>query len=317
VSAAPFSVTPFAGAAGGIDGPFVAEGTPAGFSESPTLSIEVVSPGYFDTFGIPIRGRGFVAEDVGESPRVAVIGDSVAQLFWPGQDAVGKRLAMGRPRKADDWWTVVGVVPPTRYRALREPAPTVYLSYRQFMGGMLAAPRRLAVRTSGAPEAVVPAVRQAAREIDADVVVSRAEKMERIVAAQLAQPRFNALLLTVFGTGALALAAVGVYAVLAYVVRRRTRELAIRHALGATPARLRSLVLREAVLMAGGGAALGLAGALAGGRLIRSLLFGVTPGDPATLGSVAALLIAVALGAASAPALRAARVDPAVVLRAE
>jgi predicted permease len=319
VSAAPFKVTPFAGATGGIDGPFVAEGTPeAELATSPILSVEVVGPGHFRTFGVPLlRGRAFTDADREDGPRVAVVGEDVARLFWPGEDPLGKRLAMGRPERAEDWWTVVGVVPPTRYRVLREPVSTVYLSYRQFIAGMLAAPRTLAVRTRGEPAAVVPSVRRATQETDPDVVVTRAETMERIVAGQLAQPRLIAALLGVFSAGALVLAAVGVYAVLAYLVRRRTRELAIRHALGASPSRLRSLVLRQALVIAGVGAGLGLAGALAGGRLIRSLLFGVTPDDPPTLAGVAVVLLVVALGAAYVPARRASRADPAAVLRGE
>jgi len=141
--------------------------------------------------------------------------------------------------------------------------------------------------------------------------------MERIVANQLAQPRLVAALLGVFGTGALLLAAIGLYAVLAYLVWRRTRELAIRQALGASPSRLRSSVLGQALVIAGVGIVLGLAGALAGGRLIRSFLFGVAPNDPLTLVGVAAMLLIVALAAAYVPARRASRADPAALLRGE
>ena len=321
VSAAPFSVRPFAGATGGIDGPFAPEGTPeAELATSPTLSTEVVGPGYFRTFRVPLlRGRAFTDADREDSPRVVVVSEDVAQLFWPGEDPVGKRLGLGRPERAEDWWTVVGVVPAIRYRVLREAVSTVYVSYRQFIGGpgMLAAPRMLAVRARGEPAAVVPSVRHAIHETDRGVVVTGAETMERIVANQLAQPRLVAALLGVFGTGALLLAAIGLYAVLAYLVWRRTRELAIRQALGASPSRLRSSVLGQALVIAGVGIVLGLAGALAGGRLIRSFLFGVAPNDPLTLVGVAAMLLIVALAAAYVPARRASRADPAALLRGE
>lgn len=139
--------------------------------------------------------------------------------------------------------------------------------------------------------------------------------MERRVASQLTQPRLSAAMLGVFGMGALLLSAVGLYAVLAFMVRQRTRELAIRHALGATPSHLRGLVLRQGAVMAGAGVVLGLAVALAGGRLLRSLLFGVNPADPLALAGAAATLVGVALAAAYIPARRATRADALAVLR--
>jgi putative ABC transport system permease protein len=161
----------------------------------------------------------------------------------------------------------------------------------------------------------VPSIRRVVSEADPDVLVQAAEPMDGLVARQLAQPRLSALLLGAFGAGALLLAAVGLYAVLAFIVRQRSRELAIRHALGASPARLRALVLREALLMSGAGVVLGLGAALAGGRFLQSLLYNVSPADPLTLAGVAAGLLTVALAAAYLPARRATRADAVAVLR--
>jgi predicted permease len=310
-SVALVSRAPFAGATGGTDGRFVSEGKSQ--ADSAIFNMEAVGSGYFQTLDVPLqRGRPFTDADRDGSPRVVIITDAVARLFWPGEDAVGKRIGLGRPVKPEDWWTIVGIAADTRYRALREPAPTVYLPYRQFRGI-----RTLAIRTRGDAAAVVPSIRQAVREIDADVTVMEAATMAGLVAGQLAQPRLSAVLLGLFGAGALLLAAVGLYAMLAFVVRQRTRELAIRHALGASSSRLRLLVVRQALVLAGAGVLLGLAAALAGGRWLRSLLFDVSPADPLTLAGVAAMLLAVALAASYIPARRAMRADPVSVLRAD
>jgi putative ABC transport system permease protein len=318
VSAASLSMMPFGGATSGIDGHFVAESRPdANEAASPYLNMEVVGPGYFRTLDVPLlHGRPITKSDREDSPRVVVVSETVSRLFWPGQNAVGKRLGLGQPEEPEDWWTVVGVVPETRYRAMREPLPTVYLPRRQFGGARFVA-LMLAIRTSGDPAAVLPSVRNAVQKIDPNLLVTEAQTMVGLLDGELAQPRLSAALLGVFGIGALLLAAVGLYAMLAYVVRRRTRELAIRHALGASPARLRSLVLRQGLALTGAGVVLGLATALAGGRLIQSLLFGVSPADPLTLPGVPLVLLVVALAACYIPAQRATRTDPATVLRTD
>jgi putative ABC transport system permease protein len=313
VAAALLNMAPFTGATAGWDGRFVARGS-ASADRGPVLNMAVVGSGYFRSLDLPVlRGRGFTDADREGSPRVAVVSQQVARRFWPGQDPVGKQIGFDPPIDAN-WWTVVGLVPETRYRALREPAPTVYLPYRQF-SETITMITTVAVRSTGDPSAATPSIRRVVRETDKDVVVTSAAPMEALMAGELAQPRLSAVLAGVFGGGALVLASVGLYAVLAFVVRQRTRELAIRHALGATASRLRALVLRQALVLAGTGAVWGLLVALAGARLLRSVLFGVSPTDPLTLATVTATLIAVALAAAYIPARRATRADAAAMLR--
>ena len=314
-SVAAVNVAPFTGATAGWDGWFVVEGKPAANpATTPVFSMAVVGAEYFRTFGIQLlRGRGFTDADRDGSPRVVVVSDAVGRVLWPGEDPLGKRIGLGQPAGAEDWWTVVGVAPETHYRTLREPAPTVYLPYRQFAHEVTT----LAVRTAREPAAAVASIRETIRRTDPDVTVIQADTMEGLVANQLAQPRLSALLLALFGAGALLLAAVGLYAVLSYVVRRRTRELAIRHALGCLPSRLRTLVIRQALGLAGLGILVGLAASLAGGGLLQSLLFGVSPADPLTLTAAAAVLLGVAAAASWVPAQRAMRADPVTVLREE
>ena len=314
IAAAPVNVAPFTGATAGWDGNFVAEGRTR-TDQGAALNLAVVGSEYFRSLGVPVLlGRGFTEADRERSVRVAIVSEGVARRLWPGQNALGKRIGFEPGADPADWWTVVGLVPETRYRVVREPAPTVYLPLRQF-GPAIVMVNTILVRTAGEPSAAMRSVRQAIGEIDQDVIVTRAEPMEQLVAGQFAQARLSALLIGVFGAGALLLASVGLYAVLAYVVRRRRRELAIRHALGATPSRLRLGVLAEAAVLAGTGAVWGLLAALAGGRLLRSLLFGVEPADPLTLTSATVALTAVMLVASYLPAQRATRADPAATLR--
>jgi len=318
VSVAPTHLMPFEGATGGIDGRFVADGTATmDAATAPMLSMEIVGTGYFGTLGIPLlRGRAFTDADREHTSRVTVVSEAVARVMWPGGDALGRRLGMGQPQGPEDWWTVIGVVPDTRYREMREPTPTVYVSTSQFISQFVSV-RRIAIRTIGEPAAVLPLVRHAVQEMDSDTFVASAHTMEGLMGRELAQPRLSTALLGVFGVGALVLAGVGLYAMLAYIVRRRTRELAIRHALGATPFRLRVLVMHQALTLAGTGVLFGVAALLAGGQLLESLLFEVGPADPTTLAAVASIVVTVALAASYCPARRAMRADPAVVLRQE
>jgi len=312
-SASPVNVAPFTGAAAGWDGVFTPQAS-SGSTEPAVLNLAVVGEGYFQTLGLPVvLGRSITSADRDGSPRVAVISEGVARRFWPGQNPVGKRVGLDAKRP-EDWWTVVGLVPETRYRAIREPAPTVYLPYRQF-GDAIVMVTTMAVRTTVPPSAATPAIRRTVHDTDPDVIVTTADPMPRLLAGQLARPRLSAVLTAAFGGGALFLAGIGLYAVLAHVVRQRRRELGIRQALGATPWRVRVLVMSHALVMAGTGTAWGLLASLAVGQGLRSHLFGVSPTDPFTLAGVTVLLMTVALVASYRPAKQATAIDAASALR--
>jgi putative ABC transport system permease protein len=311
----PVVAAPFAGSAG-WDGRPAAEGqSPDEAAGNPLLNMELVAPGYFATLDIPVRrGRAFTDADHAGAPPVIVLSETAARHYWPQQDPIGRRLVMGPPsdRKL---LTVVGVVPDTRYRDLRDARPSIYFPLRQSFFPF--APTTLAIRTSGAPAAVVPALRRTLAETAPGVVVASAAPFDALLDAPLAQPRLNALLLAVFALAAVALAAVGLFGVLATLVRQRAREFGVRMALGARSADVARLVLRRGMALAGAGTAVGLLGALAVNRLLGALLFEVSPTDAATLAAVALVLLAVAALACALPARSSARVQPATALRAD
>jgi putative ABC transport system permease protein len=307
---------PFSGT-GGWDVPFyTGEGQgPEQGAGNPMLNLELAGPDFFSTLGVPLlRGRGFTEQDRGDAPLVAVINESTARATWPGEDPIGKRIKFGPLDGPAPWQTVVGVVADARYRDLVTPRASLYLPVRQFGGPV---PMGIALRTSTDGTALVPAVREALREVDPALVLGNARTLDQLLAAPLARPRFSATLLGLFAGIALVLAAVGIYGVMATFVRQRTRDIGVRMALGARAGDVVRLVLRQGLGMAGAGAAIGLLAALLGTRALASILFEVRPTDPATLLGVAGLLLAVALLASYLPARRAARVDPIVALRAE
>jgi putative ABC transport system permease protein len=244
---------------------------------------------------------------------VAIVSEDVANRTWPGRDPIGRRLKFGGVRSTDPWWTVVGVVRPTRYRELFVPRPTLYLPAAQFQSGA----SLVVLRTSAPLDAVSRVAQDAVRAIDPNVRVVRVAPFAEMLQAPLARPRFTALVIGIFGAAALALATIGLYGVMATRVRQRHRELGVRVAIGATSADVRWLVLGEGARLAAMGAIAGLAVTILVTRLLRSLLFGVHPLDPITL-----LLTTFAIGGASLlasylPARRAAKVDPVVLLRTE
>ena len=278
---------------------------------NPLVPLEVGGSEYFRTFQIPIlRGRGFLNSDRENDPKIVVVSAAVARRLWPGQDPIGKRLRL--PGDTTEWRTVVGMAGDIRFRRLREPTPTIYLPWHQLMTFGI-----FAVRTRDDLASVLPAMRGRVREFDSQISISVAGTLDEYLAEPLAQPRLGAFLLSGFGVAALLLGAIGLYGVMASAVRERTHDMGVRMALGATPERLRREVLGNALGVAAIGAAVGLGGALAGSRLLAALLFEVRPTDPATLGGVCILLLAVALMAAYVPARQATRVDPAQALRAE
>jgi putative ABC transport system permease protein len=311
-SAAPVNVVPFTGATGGWDGRFVVEAHP---ERSPVLTLSVVGASYFETAGITLRsGRTFQDSDRNGAAPVAIVSEQAARSLWPGEEPVGKRI-----RIADsgfDWRVVVGVAAETRYRALRDAAPTVYLPMEQFPE-VLPLISTLVVRTHGMSTAGLASIRSAVRQADEDVDVLEVSGMAERIARRLATPRLTALLVSLFGAGALLLVAAGLYAALAGTVRARRRELAIRHAVGATPGQLRAIVLAQSVAMCAVGVSLGLAVALGSGRLLESVIYDVPVSDPRTALQVVAALIGVALLASYIPARRATEADAIELLRQE
>ena len=277
----------------------------------PTANYRIVAPGYFETMGIPVRGRDFTADDRAESPGVGIVNQSAAAMLWPGEDVVGKRIA--GDGEGDVWFTVVGVVPDVLQHSLSEKSrPEVYVPLSQESAFTFF----LVVRASD-PAKLAPAARTAVLSVDTHVPVSRVRTMQAVVAESLSHVRFVTELLGIFAFVALALGVIGVYGVTAYSVSRRTREIGLRLALGASRSSVVRFVMRGGLVPVAAGSLLGLLGASSGAHLLGSLLYGVGPGDPMTLGAVVATLFATAGMATYVPALRAARVDPAEALRSE
>jgi predicted permease len=296
------------------------EWAPASFDGRPaedpasalSVQVNVVSDGYFAAAGLPLRaGREFTARDDARAPMVAVVSEALARRAWPGESPLGKRLRVpGWP----DWATVVGVADGAKHTTMAAPLqPQAYVSFRQrpliFTGAV--------VRTTGDPMARAEAVRRAVWRVDPDQPVWRMRPMEEIVAESTGAARALAALTGAFALVALTLAAVGVFGVMSFLVTQRRREMGIRVALGARGGQVAAMVVRHGLRLTAAALGLGLAGALAAGRAVASQLYGVSPGDPATLGGVALVLALAALAACWLPARRAGRVDPKVSLTAE
>jgi putative ABC transport system permease protein len=310
----PVVAAPFSGP-GGWDGKFAGEGQSAEqAAANPMLNMEVVAPSYFGTLGIPVRrGRVFTDADREGAPPVVVVSESAARYYWGTDDPIGKRLRIGE--NLERVVTVVGVVPDTRYRDLREARPSVYFPLRQPFFPF--EPVTLVIRTTGPPAELVPTIRRVIGEAEPGVALASAAPFGTFLEGPLAQPRLNALLLGVFAGAAVALAAVGLFGAMATMVRQRTRELGVRMALGATARDLRRMVMGRGLAIAGVGSVLGLLGALLANRLLATLLYEVTPTDLATLTTVTGFLFSVAALASLIPAQSATRVDAVIALRAE
>ena len=275
-----------------------------------------VSPDYMTTMRIPIRrGRSFTDADNRDSmPRVAIVSAALAAKIWPGEDVIGKRIRLGDSKSP--WRTVIGVAGNVHHRALdSRDTDQIYIPERQWQ---LADDQiALVVRTSGDPAAVAAAVRRAVQAVDMSQPITRLETMDQVITASTAQRRLALLLFFAFAGVAIVLAAAGIYGVLAGAVTERTREIGLRSALGATPVEILRLILLQGARLAAVGLVAGVAGAIALGRFLESLLFGVAPSDPVTLVAVSAMLAAVALAACLLPAMRAVGVDPMTALRAD
>jgi putative ABC transport system permease protein len=281
---------------------------------------KTADPQYFEAAGIPLlKGRAFSTTDRRESARVVILSKSLAERLFGNTDPIGRRVAWtGEVLKfipvAGDWRTVVGVVGDTRDAGLdTDPTPTVFQPMAQeeiFNGAMV-------IRTRSDPALVQPAALRAIRELYPRQLIENVATLDDVRDATVAPRRLNALFIASFGALAMIIAMVGIAGVLAFSVSSRTQEIGIRMSLGADASRVLRMILGEGGVLLGIGLIAGLAGALITSRLLRGLLFGVAPHDPVTLGAVAFIIAAVGAGACLLPALRAARVDPAVALRAE
>jgi predicted permease len=311
--ATPVNSAPFGG--GWLSSHLVAEGQdPAAATGQPrSLNFEAVHPGYFATLQVPlVRGRAFAETDRGGAPEVAIVSHDLAARLWPGQDPIGKRVKLGSSQP-EPWRTVVGVSRAVGYRELTAARATLYLPAPQFIVSAYA----LVVRTSAPLSLVAPLARDRVRAADPEVQVVRVSSFADLIQAPLARPRFNAVLLGLFGLAALVLTTLGLYALLGASVRQRYAELGVRVALGASPSDLRRLVVGEGLRLAGQGAVLGLAAAALLGGTLRGLLHGVHPLDPVSLVGAALLIVAGAAAACWLPVRLATRVDPLAVLRAQ
>ncbi len=291
--------------------PVAAEGAQSGREED-LLQAEpdFISPGYFQTLGIRLfDGRDFDARDAGDAPRVVIVNQTLARRLWPGQSAVGRRMKIAGEAQP---YTVIAVAPDVKYRALIEaPQPYYYLPLAQnYLREMT-----LQVRTGAAPLSLASAIRQTARAINANAFVREISTLDGQITQALAQPRLTALSASILGLLALALAATGLYSVMAYSVSRRTQEIGIRMALGARTSDVLRLIVKKGMTLALIGVGCGAPIALALTRVTRSLLFGVSAIDPLTFGVIPLLMLAVGLLACWIPARRATKVDPLTALR--
>jgi predicted permease len=263
-----------------------------------------------------IAGRAFTRQDTESFSRVAIINQTLARKFFPRQNPIGRRFSrMGKPSKDTKWVQIIGVCADIRYARLRADPPPVYFAlYRQNQEvGSLT----YIVRTSMKPEAIVPSLRAAVQRIDVDLPLMDVRTQEQQIDADLHQERMFASLSSGFGVLALTLACVGLYGIMAYTVVERTNEIGIRLALGAKRRQVRGMVLCEVGWLAALGVVTGLAVALATGRLVRSMLYGLQPADPLSLVGAGCLLLLGALVAGWVPAMRASRVEPMEALRYE
>jgi predicted permease len=308
---------------GGSHQPIAIEGRPAlAMADQPEVDVRVATPGYMSSMRIPtVRGRDFNDSDAAGRPGVVLISETMAREFWPGENPVGKRLTLtffpGVVRE------IVGVVGDVKMDALDQtrPSSSLYVPLAQLtpssLGEWQSFPMILVIRTATDPGAIVSAATNTVHEINSDIPVRDVLSMNAVMANSVGQQRFNMLLLGAFGVLALFLAAIGIYSVLSYSVRRRVQEIGIRLALGAKLDDVLRMVVLEGMKPVIFGVALGIAGAFALGRLLASLVFSVRPTDPITFFAAAALLALISLFACVIPAYRATRVDPIAALRYE
>jgi putative ABC transport system permease protein len=300
----------------GFNGAFSIEGRPPFPRDTaPVVEFRVVTPGYFETMGIPFRrGQDFSTADTAASRAVVIINQTMAEMYWPNADPIGARVQLSADGSGV-WREVVGVVGSVRsWRMNTPPVPETYLPHPQAPSGSMG----IVVRAGEmSPSLVMSAIRQRIAAADKSLPMVRVRPMTEIVEASTGDTRLSSVLTGVFALVAALLAAVGIYSLIAYSVAQRTREIGIRMALGADRARVASLIVGEGVVLASIGLAVGLCGALLLTRTMEGMLYEVSPADPGVLAATCAGVLCVAVLATVIPALRALRVDPAVALRSE
>ncbi len=315
---------------GSIDLPFVIQGRPTANGEQyhGDENWANVSPHYFSAFKIPLkRGRVFDESDVANSTPVAIVNEAMAKKYWPKEDPIGQRIAMGGkalgPEFDEPPRLIVGVVGTVRQNGLsRANQCVMYVPGTQVTDGLTrlannVAPISWIVKTNSDPRLLTLAIEREILAVDGQMPVAKVRTMDQVIGDNVARQSFSMLLLSLFAGIALLLAAIGIYGLMSYSVEQRTHEIGIRMALGAGRGDMVGLVVGQGMLLAGTGVIVGLASAYGLTRLLASLLFGVSANDPVIFASVAAILCVVALLASYIPARRAMRVDPMVALRYE
>jgi predicted permease len=290
-------------------GTFRIEGrSPVPRGQEPRMGMISVSPDYFQVLGVPLlHGRLLTARDEGSEPRVVVANEAFARQFFPGQNPLGQRVS-GNPSEEPVWEEIVGVVGNIHQGGLdRDVVPTIYRSSLE--GGALL------IHSVSDPTPLIPAVQRLVASIDRDQPIFDVRTMQRRLDDSLGSRRFNATLIGCFAFIAAMLASVGVYGVMSYLVTLRISEIGIRLALGARPAQVRSLILKEGLALGALGSVLGIAGALGLSRFLATLLYGVSTQDAATYSILTLTLLGVVFAASTLPGRRAASVDPVTALR--
>ena len=311
-SAAAVTVLPMSTIGSDFYRPYWLEGARPDGNAIPQANVRMASPGYFATLGLPlVSGRDFSPQDAVDAPRVIIINESLARNAWKGQDPVGRTLVLdyqGGPTERQ----VVGVVRDARYYGPRsDPAPEIFIPHAQNPYLVM----NVVARTTIDPAALAQTARAQALKVDPDQPVHSVTTMERLLDDTLQQDRFAMLFVALFAAAGLVTAATGVYALLAYTVAQRSREIAVRMAIGASSHSVARLIVMESLTLAVVGCVVGGLGVAAVSRLARSVLFGIAPHDPLTLGLTAGVLLTVVLAASWLPARRAARIDPVAAMR--
>ena len=311
-SAAAVTVLPMSTIGSDFYRPYWLEGARPDGNALPQANVRMASPGYFATLGLPlVSGREFSAQDTVEAPRVIIINESLARSAWPGQDPVGRTLVLDYQGGPTDR-QVVGVARDARYNGPRSnPEPEIFIPHAQNPYLVM----NVVVRTTIDPAALAQTARAQALSVDADQPVHSVTTMERLLDETMQEDRFAMLFVSMFAAAGLVTAATGVYALLAYTVAQRRRDIAVRMAIGASSSSVARSIVLESLMLALVGCAVGALGVAGVSRLAGSILFGIAPQDPLTLATTAAVLLTAVLAASWLPARRAARINPVSAMR--